>query len=144
MEGKTCLTGPELVAMFLKLHGLLKCQGKVDEARGLVGILGQTLTALVATKNFSSWKLIQVCCSIPEIIIIILYVMICFIRCWSSTYLCSKKAVDSKRKFFLTWWPLFLALVCSLFTLLHRPIPCNPMLRCPSVSNELNTVVKHN
>lgn len=60
MEGKTCLTGPELVAMFLKLHGLLKCQGKVDEAKGLVGIIGQTLTALVATQNFGSWKLIQV------------------------------------------------------------------------------------
>lgn len=60
VEGKTCLTGPELVAMFLKLHGLLKCQGKVDEAKGLVGIIGQTLTALIATQNFGSWKLIQV------------------------------------------------------------------------------------
>jgi len=60
VDSKTCLSGPELVALFLKLHGLVKCPGKVDQAKGLVASLGNTLTALVATQNFSSWKLVQV------------------------------------------------------------------------------------
>ncbi|XP_059482657.1 nonsense-mediated mRNA decay factor SMG7-like [Neocloeon triangulifer] len=59
VEGKHCLTGPEFVMLFLKFHGLLKCHGNIDQAKPLVSTLGQTLTALVATQNFSGWKLVQ-------------------------------------------------------------------------------------
>ncbi|XP_046591118.1 protein SMG7 isoform X1 [Neodiprion lecontei] len=58
-EGKTKLTSQEYISVFLKLHGVLHNLGEVSVAAKYVTILTETMTALVATESFSSWRLVQ-------------------------------------------------------------------------------------
>ncbi|XP_001605792.1 protein SMG7 [Nasonia vitripennis] len=59
IEGKTKLTSQEYIAVFLKLHGVLYNLGDLSVATTYVKLLNDTLTALVATESFSSWRLVQ-------------------------------------------------------------------------------------
>ncbi|XP_046740287.1 uncharacterized protein LOC124407800 isoform X2 [Diprion similis] len=58
-EGKTKLTSQEYISVFLKLHGVLHNLGEVSVAAKYVTILTESMTALVATESFSSWRLVQ-------------------------------------------------------------------------------------
>lgn len=58
-EGKTKLNSQEYIAVFLKLHGVLHNIGEVGVAAKYVTLLTETMTALVATESFSSWRLVQ-------------------------------------------------------------------------------------
>lgn len=59
IEGKTKLTSQEYITVFLKLHGILHNLGDTRVAASHVKLLTETLTALVATESFSSWRLVQ-------------------------------------------------------------------------------------
>lgn len=59
IEGKTKLNSQEYIAVFLKLHGVLHNLGDLNIASIYVKLLTETLTALVATESFSSWRLVQ-------------------------------------------------------------------------------------
>ncbi|XP_063984003.1 nonsense-mediated mRNA decay factor SMG7-like [Diachasmimorpha longicaudata] len=59
IDGKTKLNSQEYTCLFLKLHGILHTLGDLQQARNNVKILSDTLTALVATESFTSWRLIQ-------------------------------------------------------------------------------------
>ncbi|XP_014204668.1 protein SMG7 [Copidosoma floridanum] len=59
VESKAKLTSQEYIAVFLKLHGVLYNLGNLCVATTYVKLLNDTLTALVATESFTSWKLVQ-------------------------------------------------------------------------------------
>ncbi|XP_012278200.1 protein SMG7 [Orussus abietinus] len=59
VDGKTKLSSQEYVAVFLKLHGVLHNLGNLTVASTYVKLLTETLTALIATESFSSWRLVQ-------------------------------------------------------------------------------------
>ncbi|XP_015108543.1 protein SMG7 [Diachasma alloeum] len=58
-SGKTKLNSQEYTCLFLKLHGILHTLGDLQQAKNYVKNLSETLTALVATESFTSWRLIQ-------------------------------------------------------------------------------------
>ncbi|KAJ8681477.1 hypothetical protein QAD02_017264 [Eretmocerus hayati] len=59
IDGKTKLSSQEYIAVFLKLHGVLYSCGDLSIAKTCVKLLNDTLTALVATESFNSWRLVQ-------------------------------------------------------------------------------------
>ncbi|XP_011314139.1 protein SMG7 [Fopius arisanus] len=58
-SGKAKLNSQEYTSLFLKLQGILQTLGDLQLAKVYVKILSDTLTALVATESFTSWRLIQ-------------------------------------------------------------------------------------
>lgn len=59
IDGKTRLDSQEYISVFLKLHGIIHNLGDMALATTYVKLLTETLTALVVTESFSSWRLVQ-------------------------------------------------------------------------------------
>lgn len=59
IDGKTKLTSQEYLLAFLKLHAILHNLGDLSQATKYVKLLTETLTALIATESFNSWRLVQ-------------------------------------------------------------------------------------
>ncbi|XP_043475268.1 protein SMG7-like [Leptopilina heterotoma] len=59
INGKTKLTSQEYLLVFLKLHAILHNLGDLSEATKYTKLLTETLTALIATESFNSWRLVQ-------------------------------------------------------------------------------------
>lgn len=59
INGKTKLTSQEYLLVFLKLHAILHNLGDLSEAAKYTKLLTETLTALIATESFNSWRLVQ-------------------------------------------------------------------------------------
>ncbi|XP_066595298.1 uncharacterized protein [Prorops nasuta] len=59
LDEKTKLTSQEYLVVFLKLHGIIHNLGNLKLASSYVKLLTETLTALVATESFNSWRLVQ-------------------------------------------------------------------------------------
>lgn len=55
----TKLTSHEYIIVFLKFHGILHNSDDIDNAKNYMKLLTETLTSLVATESFTSWRLIQ-------------------------------------------------------------------------------------
>ena len=59
IDGKTKLTSQEYLIVFIKLHAILHNLGNLSLATKYSKLLTETLTALIATESFNSWRLVQ-------------------------------------------------------------------------------------
>lgn len=59
IDGKTKLTSQEYLLVFLKLHAILHNLGDLKQATIYSKLLTETLTALIVTESFNSWRLVQ-------------------------------------------------------------------------------------